>query len=191
MNTEDTVNWARSIRWLHFGLALTVITQLLTSQFMTPPFDVHTTILGKAVFSLHEYDGFAVVGIIELHWLWLAMDQRLFRHLFPWTLHGFAEVREDLKHLLRGRLPNTGDRGGLPGLVHGLGLLTATAMGLTGLSIFWLLHTSAPPKVIKALLLQLHSLIAYLMWAYLAGHVLLAVVHQIMGYPVIKRMFRP
>jgi len=69
--------------------------------------------------------------------------------------------------------------------VHGLGLLTVTAMAVTG-AAFALLGL---PKDQARLVLEIHKLIANLMWAYLIGHAGLAVLHQLVGQPALKRIF--
>ena len=69
--------------------------------------------------------------------------------------------------------------------VHGLGLLTVTAMAVTG-AAFALLGL---PRDQARLVLQIHKLVANLMWAYLIAHAGLAVLHQFLGQPVIKRIF--
>lgn len=183
--------WRRPVRWLHFALALGISVQLLSSQFMTLPHDHDATSFGVALFRVHVFAGLSTAAVIVLHWLWLAIDRHhLFKHLFPWTRSGIAEVGQDLTSLLRGKLVADGDRGGLSGLVHGLGLLTATTMGMTGVTIFWILNTPDAQKGLRDLVFNAHSLIANLMWAYFIGHVLLAVLHHWFGHPTLKRIFR-
>ena len=66
--------------------------------------------------------------------------------------------------------------------VHGLGLLTALAMGATGA---WLYTLSVP----TSLVLELQEAVANLVWAYVVSHAGLAVLHQASGHPALKRMF--
>lgn len=183
--------WARSVRWLHFGLAFTISIQLLSSQIMVSPRHAHDHPIGYLFLLIHEYDGLVAAAILLLHWLWLALDRQLFSHLFPWTFQGGRDIITDIQGLFRGQISGTGDRGGLPGFVHGLGLLTATAMGLTGVGIFLIFHQPHTPEAIKDLVKGAHSLIANLIWIYFGGHVLLAVIHEMMGHPVIRQMFKP
>lgn len=65
---------------------------------------------------------------------------------------------------------------------HGLGLLTALAIGASG---GWL-STQAVPD---GLVLEVHKVGANLMWAYVVGYAGLAVLHQIAGHRVVQRMF--
>jgi cytochrome b561 len=182
--------WRRPLRWLHGALALTISLQMFTSLIMSPPFHHHTSAFGLAVFSLHQYLGLIAAAVVVLHWLWMPLDrQRLFSHLFPWGEEGRRDIVDDLRTLARWRFPASDDRGGLAGLVHGLGLLAATGAGLTGVLLYLLAGSNSAPALLFYLVVQLHSLCGNLIWGYLAGHVLLAVVHHLIGQPTLKRMF--
>ena len=75
--------------------------------------------------------------------------------------------------------------------MHGLGLLTVTAMLASGSLLFLTLeygpgvHSSA-----FALLADIHGMFASLMWVYLAGHVGAVLLHGRRGDPVARDMFR-
>ncbi|WP_455385007.1 cytochrome b/b6 domain-containing protein [Acidihalobacter prosperus] len=182
--------WRRPVRWLHFGLALTITLQLFNSLVMSPPFYRHTSAFGLGLFGMHEYLGLLAAAIVVLHWLWMPFDrQRLFSHLFPWGAEGRRDVIDDLRTLAQGRLPADSDRGGLSGLVHGLGLLAATGAGLTGVLLYVLMGASSAPALLLYLSAELHSAFGNLMWGYLGGHVLLAAVHHLIGHPTLRRMF--
>ncbi|MEJ2478787.1 MAG: cytochrome b/b6 domain-containing protein [Acidihalobacter sp.] len=182
--------WRRPVRWLHFGLALTITLQLFNSLVMSPPFYRHASAFGLGLFGMHEYLGLLAAAIVVLHWLWMPFDrQRLFSHLFPWGAQGRRDVMDDLRTLAQGQLPGESDRGGLSGLVHGLGLLAATGAGLTGVLLYVLMGASSAPALLLYLSAELHSAFGNLMWGYLGGHVLLATVHHLIGHPTLKRMF--
>lgn len=182
--------WRRPVRWLHFALALTISLQMLNSLIMTPPFYYHTSLIGRITYTMHAYVGLFAAAVIALHWIWLLVDRHhLFAHLFPWGAKGRKQVIEDVRLLMQLRLPEEGDHGGLSGLVHGLGLLTATAMGGTGVGLYFMLGNVITPHLLLRLIASTHSLVSNLMWAYLGGHVLLAVVHHFIGHPTLKRMF--
>ncbi|APZ42892.1 cytochrome b/b6 domain-containing protein [Acidihalobacter ferrooxydans] len=182
--------WRRPVRWLHGALALTISLQMLNSLIMSSPFHRHPSAFGLGVFSVHEYLGLVAAGVIVLHWLWLAIDrQHLFAHLFPWGSQNRWQVVDDLREMLCWRLPSEGERAGLAGFVHGLGLLLATAMGATGATIYLLMGNGHSPGWLLWLADATHSALSTLMWAYLGGHVLLAGVHHFIGHPTLKRMF--
>ena len=75
----------------------------------------------------------------------------------------------------------------LAGAVHGLGLLAATGMALSGATYFFT-ERSSP---VHRLALASHHLIANLMWAYVIGHVSLALIHRLRGDDIFARMFWP
>ena len=58
-------------------------------------------------------------------------------------------------------------------------------MTLTGFA--WLLGTSGTPFAHNALVV--HGLFAKLMWAYLAAHAGIAVLHHLLGSDIFSRMF--
>jgi hypothetical protein len=67
--------------------------------------------------------------------------------------------------------------------VHGLGLLTVTAMAATGTVLFF------SGGVVFHDAMALHRMIANLMWAYLIGHSGLAALHHLLGSDLLRRMF--
>jgi hypothetical protein len=182
--------WRRPVRWLHFGLALTITLQLFNSLIMSPPFYRHTSAFGQATFGMHEYLGLIAAAVIALHWIWMLFDRHhMFSHLFPWDADGRRDIVDDLRTLARGELPAENDRGGLSGLVHGLGLLAATGAGFTGVLLYALMGSPSAPALLFYLAAELHSAFGNIMWGYLGGHVLLAAVHHLIGHPTLKRMF--
>ena len=88
--------------------------------------------------------------------------------------------RLHLASLKRGRVPLT-EESPLASAIHGLGLLIATAMALTGAVGYFF------PAA--RFLLGIHETIAPIMWAYLIGHVGLALLHQLAGHRILQRMF--
>lgn len=182
--------WRRPVRWLHFALALTITLQLINSLIMSPPFYRHTSAFGLATFGMHEYLGLLAAAVVLLHWLWMPFERRrMFSHLFPWGLQGRREIADDLRTLARGELPAESDRGGLSGLVHGLGLMAATGAGITGVLLYVLMSAPSAPALLFYLAAELHSAFGNIMWAYLGGHVLLAAMHHLIGHSTLKRMF--
>ena len=64
--------------------------------------------------------------------------------------------------------------------VHGLGLIIATIMALSGILGYFIASARS--------LLGVHETVAPLMWAYLIGHVVISVVHELKGERVIGPM---
>jgi len=74
------------------------------------------------------------------------------------------------------------DESALASATHGLGLLTVFAMAATGAVI-------AVAGVPGGIVLQIHKLLANLMWAYVVAHAGIALLHQVQGRQVLQRMF--
>ena len=185
-------SWDLSTRLLHFGLAVTVTIQLFVSLFMTPPGtnDAQNAVT-RAGFVVHRWVGMAALVIVLAHWLWtiFAGGRAGIAHLFPWGRNGRREIANDIRALMSRRLVEGGPRGGIAGLVHGLGLLAATGMVITGGVLFVLWPESGKPGALADNLGDLHSLISNFVWAYWYGHVALAVIHQFKGHDTLRRMF--
>ncbi|WP_298282327.1 cytochrome b/b6 domain-containing protein [Acidocella sp.] len=174
-------------RLLHGGLLLSVIGQLASSEFMSDP------VRGQGASGLllvHEYAGLGSAALVTLFWLWA-----LFRHgetklarLVPWfSARAIRAVGQDAlsqaRGLWQGELVSAPD-GALASAIHGLGLLTVAAMAITGTVYFlW------PAAAISGLVLDVHSTVANLMWAYLLGHAAMAALHHLLGEDIVLRMF--
>jgi cytochrome b561 len=187
--------WQRSTRWLHALIALGIGGQLLLSLLMAHPDHLqHADALGRLTLKAHEYLGLATFAIVLAHWVWLVLPRSdvSYGHLFPWSGVALRLVKNDAVHLWRERkLPPVNEAGGLSGLIHGLGLLNATAMVVSGLGLYLLASFGGGVKSTAFHTLgDMHSAIGNLMWTYLIGHVLAAIWHQHHGERIISTMFR-
>jgi len=184
-------HWSLATRYLHLGMVLTISTQLLISLIMVAPDHTGGTI-GKLAFDLHEVVGLTALGIILSHWAWSIYRQSDggLKHLFPWFGEARLDVINDTKALLKGTLPQGGNRGGLPGLIHGFGLLAVSAIAITGGVLFIIFPESGKPGNIAEFFADTHSTIAALVWTYWIGHSGLAILHHLQGNDLLKKMFR-
>lgn len=178
-------------RYLHGFLLLVVLHQLISSYFDTRPAPGQPR---GVIHDIHEYVGLVGLLAVALFWLWTLMrnapDTPL-RRLLPWfSREGLASLGADLGSLFadlaRFRLPSL-HLDALAGAVHGLGLLAATAMALSGTVYFF----TARATPLHGAALAAHHLIANLMWAYVIGHVSLALIHRLRGDDIFSRMFWP
>jgi len=174
-------------RLLHLVLLMSIVHQLLNSEFMQRPKPGHAPSL---LYMMHEYIGLSSFGVVLAFWVWTLVRRgettldSLFPFLFPSRMRAiFTEIisaageLRDIEVLERvGRI--------LAGAVHGLGLLVVTGMAVTGTVYYFAVGT---PLAHQAL--QLHKLMANLMWAYLIGHGGVAVLHHLLGSDVLRRMF--
>lgn len=183
--------WALPTRWLHLGLALTVSLQLMISLVMEPPDEEHASALARAAFEAHEFVGIAAVLIVLAHWFWtiVAKGDAGLAHLFPWTGSAWAEVKTDISKLMNRELPDGGPRGGLPGLVHGLGFLAVTGMALTGAVLFVIFPETGKPSDTVEFFAEIHEFISNFVWVYWFGHVATAFMHKVGGHSNVKDMF--
>lgn len=171
---------------LHAALLLSVLWQLAASGLIEPP---RAGQPGNLFYEIHEVVGLTTLGLVFAFWLWAAVR----RHetplavLWPWfSSRRRAAVLVDLRahaaQLVRLRRPPAEAHSALASAVHGLGLLSALAMGATG---GWLITRDVPAGWVLAA----HKAISNLMWAYVVGHAGLAIVHHATGHPVLQRMF--
>lgn len=186
MPTPEPIRRTCVTRLLHGSLLLAVLWQLIGSNFIERP---RADQPANLMFELHEIGGLTTLGLVVAFWLWSMVRRREtpFGALFPWlSATRLKAVGADLwRHwdeLKRFRLPGGEAETPLASAVHGLGLLAALAMGASGA---WL-STQAVPD---GLILEVHKIVANLMWAYVVGHAGLAVLHQVSGHRVLQRMF--
>ena len=185
MPTSEALRRTLFTRVLHGALLVSVLWQLVGSNFIERP---RANQPGNLFYEVHEIVGLATLALVLSFWLWTAFRRREtpFAALFPWfsavrLKAAGADLGRHWAELKQRRLPGGEADTPLASAVHGLGLLAALAMGATGA---WLYTLSIP----GGLVLEIHKLVANLMWAYVVGHAGLAVVHQLTGHRVLQRM---
>lgn len=182
------IRHSSTTRLLHAGLALTVTAQLLTSQVFVPPQSGPENVW----FEVHEYSGLATFALAFLFWLNLAARRRgtPVGLLFPWfSAVRLAELRDDtaahVKAATRLTLPPYRVDAALPSAVHGLGILLVAAMASLGAIWFGLSAVGAGETPLANLAIETHVLLGNLVWAYVVGHVALAILHSLKGAPAL------
>ncbi len=182
-------------RLLHFLMFVTLIFQLVGALFMLIPEPYGAT--GDFGYRLHENVGLASLAIIGGFWLWMFVRRArgtAVGALIPW----FSRVRikaviADLwvyfKALKAGELPSTQTESPFASAVHGLGLLTATALAATGGALYVLMGANGSLSFAGELVLSLHSDFGNLMWTYLFAHAGLALLHQLKGHGTLQKIF--
>jgi cytochrome b561 len=175
----------RVTRLLHAGLALAVITQLLTSLAMQGPDEAQA---GDVLFQIHRYSGLTATVLAFGLWITILLRARgtEFGALIPWfSGRRLAALWQDAKvhaaSLVKLRLPDHAPEAALPSAVHGLGLVLITAMAISG-AIYFLqvalgLHSAEPDGMLA---MTVHLTLANLVWAYLIAHAGLAVLHHLL-----------
>ena len=153
------------------------------------------TDLEATAFGVHQYVGLAAMVVVALFWAWLGL--RRFGtspgRLFPWfSAARRRELWADIVHYagaaLRLTLPAPEGDEALASAIHGLGLLIVLAMAATG-TIGWLTWDQvAPMQPFTHNVFEVHGLIANLLWAYVILHVGTAVLHELLGHRLLRRM---
>lgn len=177
--------WQFPVRALHWVIALTVTFQQLTSLFMSEPGTQY-------LFPYHEYVGLLAGLSLLLLWLYSYSVYDL-PILFPWGKEGRRLVMAETRGLLRGQLPPGGHLRGLSSFIHGLGLLAASGSGLTGAMMFRMVPPGhkgpAEDPIAFTHYALMHNFFGMMLWIYIAGHVLFALVHQFKGDNVFGAIF--
>ena len=191
--SESVQDWPRSTRWIHVGFAL-VVTFLLFSEldmkaiwkkFGELPFR-------HLLFHAHMWVGMFATIIVIAFWTQVFYNKSIRSHLFPYSGEYLENICRDIKGLADRRLPPSGMRGGLPGMIHGLGLLAVTGMALLGFIMFFLIpnYGVAAPISFYQIPKKLHDFLSSFVWLYWWGHISMATLHAAKS-PAILRIFRP
>ena len=209
------MEYAVSIRWIHLILALFMTLQLAVGELMDVPGGEHSEPAAQLVtqayaheghvsaaqaadeglFEVHEILGLALVAVLLLRWLLAASSAAgaNWRILFPWlNKEGREELLNDVKTepamWIKGDLPEPSDHDAIAKTVHGLMLLTATGMVLTGVALYFGWNEHGSQTELIDMVGEVHESLAGLMWALIGGHVFMALLHQKMGHRILQKM---
>ncbi len=189
------MKYNQTTRWLHAGIALGVSVQLIVSLVMDIPKPGRPfTGLGAAAFEVHEITGMVIAALLLLHWLALFSNHIPLGlgHLFPWfSRQRLCSMTGEIKRQwAQRRLEDTQRMSALAGATHGLGLLVTTVMAITGAVLYFgMAENGAMPPLVKDIK-EVHELTSNLLWAYLIGHVGIAILHQWLGHRTLADMFK-
>ncbi len=191
----DTVQhrYGWQTRIFHAALAIAIITQLATSQFMTRP---RAGAEGDWIFEIHEYSGIAAFVLALALFLRIAIRPRgtAMVQLFPWfsgvRLKALgADIKAHWSAAKKFNIPNSDRGSALPSAVHGLGLLLMLVMAITGVTYWAADKFGAGKSPVVGAALEVHELFSNLVWAYLIGHATLALIHHFKGQASIFEMW--
>ena len=178
-------SWDRNSRLIHWALSVTVVFQQVSSIWMSDPGTQY-------LFPYHRIIGAIAAAVVLFFWLYSYAIYD-FKILFPWGRESRREVFNELRRLFQRRLPASGRRIGLSSFVHGLGILALTGCALTGVVMFAMIppgHIGPPedPIAFTRYTLQ-HKFFGEMLWLYICGHVIFAVIHQLVGDNVFGAIF--
>lgn len=179
--TEGSTPVKRSklTRLLHWLVALAIMAQLGLSLVMQSPGRNRP---GDTLFEIHEKVGIAAAAILVVFWIWSVArsGETRFVAFFPWfSARQLGLVWADARNLF-GPVHQGGRERPFASAVHGLGLVVATIMALSGLIGYFVASARS--------LLGVHEAVAPVMWAYLIGHVAISVVHELRGERIVGPM---
>lgn len=167
-------------KWLHAFLALFITFELLSELDMKAIWkrkgELHFRHL---LFHAHIWVGMCTALIVLLYWIHLYYNKNVFYHLFPYRGIYLENICVDITGLMRFCLPEPGLRGGLPGLIQGLGLVAVTGMALTGFIMFFLIPNFgvSTPIHIYEIPKKIHDYISEFVWVYFWIHVGAVLLH--------------
>jgi cytochrome b561 len=188
------VHYSRAIRLMHALVAAAIVFQMSISLIMDHPHAKKPmTADGGMYYQWHEWVGLTALAILVCGWIYrvVTWKRESQGRIFPWIdAAGRSALWRDIKQFLSLRWTGIPEDGALAGTVHGLGLLIASAMALTGGAIFLALgpHDTVTPTAHN--IMDLHSYLSKIMWVYLCGHVLMALWHEAIGHRSFARIFR-
>jgi cytochrome b561 len=180
---------------LHFMIGGGMLFQLIIENWMQRPKpDETATIVQILFFGAHEFIGISLLVIVGTRFLLMIGERQEFLRLFPWFdasgRQGLVnEIREVPTDWLSGNLKDTGEQNFLAGSVHGLGLLLALGLGLTGLIIFIELSPEGTTGVLGHGAIEVHEVMGTLLWVFLVAHITMAIYHQLLGHRALQHIF--
>ncbi len=170
-------------KFLHLGMAAFGIAAFSTAELAeeggnSPGYLLHAYLgLSLATFvMLRVVRGFVGPGPLRFS-AWSPLSRR------QWVL-----ALEDLRSLLRFKVPDRGMHEGLAGLTQAFGLAVFAWMGMTGTGLFLL--AGAPDGDLFELVEEVHELGEALIPLYLTLHVGSVVAHSLAGHPIWQRMWK-
>jgi hypothetical protein len=184
MNSENVAvlpTWPMLLKWLHSILLLCITFQLVTglSGWIAGSFPL---------FSWHVCVGKILIVALVMQWAWLLGNtegRHILGYLFPFYPKGLKAVSQDIALLVHRTLPAPGVCPGLPGLMHGIFLLTSTIVAFSGVLLYGTFQNwwSVFPTVSLLVILRLGAAILAVQWL---GHVGMALLHAVIGEPLWK-----
>jgi len=165
-------------RWLHLAIVALGIAAWLTGD-LADDYEKGFS-LG---FAIHRWIGIGTAVAVALRLVWGIVGPRSarFSQWLPVTRARLRLVVDDLKMLLRFRIPERAPHQGVAGVVQSLGLLIFAWMATTGSVLFYALEPGVRPGRWLHLVEELHGAGEALIPAFLAVHVGATLVHVLAG----------
>ena len=144
-----------------------------------------------AGYILHMYVGltFAAFLLLRLAWGFIGPKELRFSAWFPWNRERFAYVKDDVRTLMRFKLPEPVTHRGLNALVQSLGIVLFTWQGASGALMSMLIVPGERTEGWLSLVREVHHEGGGI-WipAYLGLHVGASALHALSGQHIWKKM---
>ncbi|MBL1353532.1 MAG: cytochrome b/b6 domain-containing protein [Zetaproteobacteria bacterium] len=146
-------------------------------------------------FEVHEYLGLTIAGLLIIRIL-LAMTNlpgANWRHLFPWLFAaGRKQLGDEIKLQMAGwksmKLAPPEDGEAVARSVHGLIILSAIVMGVTGTFLYFNWSQVAEQTAMVEFVAEIHETVVNGLLALLAAHIFAVILHQRQGHNIIARI---
>lgn len=190
------MKYDRTIRILHFGIVLSTLFQIFSEKLIGFPEPGHPRRAMDTLFiGIHEAVG-SIALILVCVYLIIVLDELASRErLFPWFNAAgrnnlWLEIRRDIPNWLRGRISPPDKSHAIAGSIHGLGISLALLLGLTGSMLFLGIGPRGDMTPDIKVIWESHSIMATMIWIFVAGHAGMALVHEFKGHKILREMFR-
>ena len=183
---RDSAQFDIVTRWLHLAMVVLGIAAWLTGD-LADDYERGFS-LG---FAIHSWIGIGAAFAVALRLVWgiVGPHSARFSRWLPVTRARLRLVVDDLKMLLRFRIPERAPHQGIAGVVQSLGLLIFAWVATTGSVLFYALEPGLRPARWLHLVEGLHGAGEALIPAFLAVHVGATLVHVLAGDSRWRAMF--
>jgi cytochrome b561 len=185
--------YSRYTRITHAVIAISITFQMFISLVMDHPRTSRAMSWpGSLFFRWHEWIVLAALIVLVLSWVYRTtpVGRSAGARLFPWaSAAGLRQIAADLRNFACLRWAVLSEDSALSGTIHGLGLLLATALAVTGGALYVTLWPADVLSPTGRSIMRVHSFLSTFMWIYLGGHVAMALWHQYVGHGTLQRMF--
>jgi cytochrome b len=174
------------VRVCHLGMILFGITAWLTGD-AADDYKEFTHVW----FTTHGWIGMGLATSFLLYILYCTFGpvKSRFSNWVPYTKERLLKVLEDVKGLLRFRLPDRESHQGLAGLVQFFGILVFAGMAVTGALMFFLLEPGGKARGLVHEIKEVHEAGEILIPLYLSLHIGAVLLHSATGRQVWRRIF--
>jgi len=190
------MKYDRTIRILHFGMVASILLQMFGEKMVGFPEPGHPMHAMDTLFlGVHEGVG-SIALILVCVYLIVVLDEAVGRErLFPWiNVTGrnnlWLEIRRDIPYWFRGKLSHPDKNNAIAGTIHGLGISLALLLGLTGSMLFLGIGPRGDMTPEIKVVWECHSIMATMIWFFVAGHGGMALMHEFKGHKILREMFR-